>query len=80
MQKVTIDFRGMPVYEGNKKDLIVAGAHNFVTQAEGRPEEIEYIVKLMKQVIQWCITTGEANNQRWVHVKQNEWQGRSPLG
>ena len=69
MTKVTLDFK-MSVYEGNKKDLIVAGAHNYVTQAEGRPEEIEYIVKLMKQVIQWCITTGFANNQRWVHVKQ----------
>ena len=69
MARVIIDFKAA-IYEGNKKDLIVGGAHNYIIQAVGKPEEIEYIVKLMKQVIQWCTTTGVNNNQRWAHVKQ----------
>ncbi len=69
MARVVIDFKDA-IYEGNKKDLIVGGAHNYVTQAVGKPEEIEYIVKLMKQVIQWCTATGVNHNQRWIQVKQ----------
>eukprot|EP00984_Skeletonema_dohrnii_P031953 scaffold25196_cov211-Skeletonema_dohrnii-CCMP3373.AAC.4 len=69
MKPNAIDFHGL-VYEGERKDLIGQnGEHNYRNRVVGNPNEIEYILSLMKQLLAWCNRMGHNNNSRWEQMQ-----------
>ena len=69
MKTKAIDFKSI-VYEGERKDFIGPGGdHNYKNRVVGIPNEIEYILSLLKQALTWCHRMGYNNNQRWEQVQ-----------
>ena len=65
------------IYNGEKKDLIGQnGEHNYRVRVIGLPIEIEYIISLMTQVVEWCNRMGHNNNTRWGHLQDIFIHGR----